>query len=105
MMTRRDFLAGAAALSSSTAVSVAFNGRRLEAREVIARPIATGTQRIALDLAERPMALPCFGGKTLPLWTFQEGSLFPVVRMKLGQRLEAKFRNDLPRDGEFASIH
>ena len=72
---------------------------------MIAQPIATGTKSVAFDLAERPAALPCFNGKTLPLWTFQEGTLFPIVRMKLGQCLEARFKNDLPRPGEHASIH
>jgi len=105
MLTRRQLLAGAAVFSSSTAASFALTGFRAGAREVIGHPIATGAKSVAFDLAERPTALPCFNGKTLPLWTFQEGALFPIVRMKLGERLKTRFKNDLPRPGEHASIH
>ena len=105
MLTRRQLLAGAAVFSSSTAASFALTGLSAGAREVIALPTATGTKSVAFDIAERPAALPCFNGKTLPLWTFQEGTLFPIVRMKLGQCLEARFKNDLPRPAEHASIH
>jgi hypothetical protein len=73
MVTRRELLAGVAAFSGSAAASFAFTSRQeAAAREVIARPIATGTKSVAFDLAERPTALPCFDGKTLPLWTFEE---------------------------------
>jgi FtsP/CotA-like multicopper oxidase with cupredoxin domain len=106
MLTRRQLLAGAAVFSSSTATSFMLTGLDAAgAREVIARPTATGTKSVAFELAERPTALPCFDGKTLPTWTFQEGALFPIVRMKLGQRFEARFKNSLPRAGEYASIH
>ena len=76
MLTRRQLLAGAAVFSSSTAASFVLTGSTAGAREVIARPTATGTESVAFELAERPAALPCFSGKTLPLWTFQEGTLF-----------------------------
>ncbi|MET1045458.1 MAG: multicopper oxidase family protein [Hyphomicrobium sp.] len=106
MVTRRELLVGAAAFSGSAAVGVFAVGRTsVEAREVIAEPIAHGVKSLSLDLAERPTALPCFGGKTLPLWTFESGTTFPIVRMKLGERLDTVFRNHLPRDGEVASIH
>ena len=71
----------------------------------MAEPIASGTRSVAFEMAERPAALPCFNGKTLPLWTSQEGSLYPIVRVKLGERFEAKFKNSLPRAGEYGSIH
>src|SRR5215467_753836 len=101
MVTRRELLAGVAAFSGSAAASFAFTGRRAAAREaVIAEPIAHDTKKLFLDLAERPAALPCFNGHTLPLWTFQEGSLYPIVRMKLGERLDTVYKNDLPRAGE-----
>jgi FtsP/CotA-like multicopper oxidase with cupredoxin domain len=80
-------------------------GRKAAAREVIATPIAHDTKKLFLDLAERPTALPCFNGHTLPLWTFQEGCLYPIVRVKLGERLDTVFKNDLPRPGEYTSIH
>jgi FtsP/CotA-like multicopper oxidase with cupredoxin domain len=106
MVTRRELLAGVAAFSGSAAASFAFAKQRPVPREpVIAQPIAHDTKKLLLDLAERPTALPCCNGKTLPLWTFQEGSLFPVVRMKLGERLDTRFKNDLPRAGEYASLH
>ena len=37
-------------------------------------PAVPGGGTVALDLvaAERPTALPCFGGATLPLWTFSD---------------------------------
>jgi FtsP/CotA-like multicopper oxidase with cupredoxin domain len=111
MLTRRQLLAGAAVFSSSTAASFTLTGLEARTRDVSvvpdvpARPIATGTKNIAFDLAERPTALPCFNGKTLPLWTFEEGTLFPIVRVKLGERLKTTFKNDLPRPGEHASIH
>jgi len=106
MISRRDLLAGAAAFSGSAAVSFALSGRNAIAREpVIAQPMAQGTKHLLLDLAERPTALPCFDGKTLPLWTFEDGTLFPIVRMKLGERLDTRFKNSLPRPGEYVSLH
>ena len=105
MLTRRDLAIGAAAFAGSAAAGFALTGRKVEAREVIAEPIAHGTKSIVFDLAERPTALPCFNGKTLPLWTFQAGTTFPIVRMKLGERLDTVFKNHLPREGEVASIH
>lgn len=106
MVTRRELLTGVAAFSGSAAASFAFAGRKAIAREpVIAQPIAHDTKQLLLDLAERPAALPCFDGKTLPLWTFQEGSLYPIVRMKLGERLDTRYKNDLPRAGEYVSLH
>ena len=61
---------------------------------------------MSLDLvaAERPTALPCFRGATLPLWTFSDFGL-PIVRLKFGERLEASLENRLPRDGEHTSVH
>jgi FtsP/CotA-like multicopper oxidase with cupredoxin domain len=55
--------------------------------------------------AERPTALPCFGGARLPLWTLSDRAWPPVVRLKLGQRLDAGLQNNLPREGEHTSIH
>lgn len=106
MVTRRELLIGVAALSGGAATSFVSGGAyRLEARERLARPIASGTKSLAFELAERPTALPCFGGRALPLWTFQEGTNFPIIRLKLGQRLDVSVKNSLPRSGEYASIH
>ncbi len=110
MVTRRDLIAGAAAFSGSAAAGFLAVGRRVEAgagdpQEVIARPIADGVKAVTFDLAERPTALPCFDGKTLPLWTFEAGATFPIVRMKLGERFDTVFNNNLPMAGEVASIH
>lgn len=105
MVTRRDLMLGAAAFSASAGVGFLSAGPKVQAKDVIAEPIAHGVRSLALDLAERPTALPCFGGKTLPLWTFEAGPTFPIVRVKLGERLDTVFRNRLPRDGEVASIH
>ncbi len=105
MVTRRDLMIGAAAFAGSAGTGFLSVGRRVEAREVIAEPIGHGVKSIAFDLAERPTALPCFNGKTLPLWTFEADTTFPVVRMKLGERLDTVFKNNLPREGEVASIH
>lgn len=105
MVTRRDLIAGAAAFSGSAAAGFLAVGRKVEAREVIAEPIAKGVKAVTFDLAERPTSLPCFGGKTLPLWTFQEGTTIPIVRLKLGERFDTLFKNNLPREGEVASTH
>lgn len=113
--TRRQFVAGAAAFSGGAVVSSAITGwsagaqdalvSNVRAPDVFTQPIASGIKRLALDLAERPTALPCFSGATLPLWTFQEGATFPIVRMRLGERLETQVTNNLPRVGEYVSIH
>lgn len=114
MVTRRDLIAGAAAFSASAATGFLGVARTVEAKskakvaatpEVIAQPIANGVKAVTFDLAERPTALPCFDGKTLPLWTFEEGTTFPIVRLKLGERFDTVFKNNLPVAGEVASIH
>jgi FtsP/CotA-like multicopper oxidase with cupredoxin domain len=71
-------------------------------------PATPGEERVTrLDLvaAERPTALLCFGGASLPLWTFSATDWLPIVRLRLGDRVVARFRNELPRDGEHSSIH
>lgn len=60
---------------------------------------------LRLVAAERPQVLPCFAGHTLPMWTLSETTWLPVVRMQIGDRLEADFENRLPRAGEHSSIH
>ena len=106
MATRRQLLAGAAALTGGAALPFFLRRPTIaQAREIIAEPVASGVHKVAFDLAERPTALPCFDGHTLPMWTFQADPPFPLVRMKLGERLEASFKNDLPQPREHATIH
>lgn len=61
--------------------------------------------RITLTPAERPTVLPAFNGHRMPLWTFTDDDWLPVVRVPFGARLEAEVHNQLPREGEHASIH
>jgi FtsP/CotA-like multicopper oxidase with cupredoxin domain len=70
-----------------------------------ANPGHGGAVTLDLVAAERPTALPCFGGKSLPLWTLSDRAWPPVVRLKLGERLDATFTNDLQDKEEHSSIH
>ncbi len=102
--SRRDLLAGATAFAASGVVR--FGGSSYASE--LPPPAAPGSEEsvaLALVAAERPTALPCFGGATLPLWTLSDQAWPPVVRLKLGQRLDASLRNDLPREGEHTSVH
>jgi FtsP/CotA-like multicopper oxidase with cupredoxin domain len=76
--------------------------------EELPPPAEPGPQRVvAIDLAaaERPLALPCFDGATLPTWTLSDGDWFPIVYLMLGDRLDVRFENRLPREGEHTSLH
>lgn len=106
MLTRRQLVAGAA----SAVVEVGLGGvatmprysRKLSAAAALEPGKTVSVQLIA---AQRSVALPCFGGHALPLWTFADGEWPPVVRMALGDRLEATLHNHLPRAQESTSIH
>ncbi len=102
-MNRRRFLSGAAAFAGATLLPRV--GRSYASE--LPPPAVPGSGKLALDLvaAERPTALPCFNGAKLPLWTFSEKSWLPVVRLKLGERLEVAYQNRLPREGEHSSVH
>ncbi|WP_246669268.1 MULTISPECIES: multicopper oxidase family protein [unclassified Bradyrhizobium] len=63
------------------------------------------TVAVHFTAAERAIALPCFDGRSLPMWTFAEGEWPPVIRLNLGDRLEATLENRLPRAEESTSIH
>jgi FtsP/CotA-like multicopper oxidase with cupredoxin domain len=94
---------GGGALSTFMAYKPApATGRALGA---VPEPVAGRTVEIALDAAERPTALPCFSGQTLPLWTFSADTPLPIVRLTLGDRLRARLANNLPREGEHTSVH
>jgi FtsP/CotA-like multicopper oxidase with cupredoxin domain len=68
-------------------------------------PAQATVTRADFTIAERMTSLPCFKGKALPLWTFQDGADFPFVRLRVGQPFAANFKNNLPRAGEHVTIH
>ena len=83
-LNRRSFLAGASAFAGA---AISRLGGSSYATELPPPAVPGSESAVALDLvaAERPMALPCFGGGKLPLWTLADGAWPPVVRLKLGQ--------------------
>lgn len=102
MLGRRQFIAGAAGAALVGTGAPASYQRALGTAVV---PAPGDTVAVRLTAAERPTALPCFGGAVLPLWTFADGDWPPLIRLKLGDRLEATLENRLPRSGEHTSIH
>lgn len=60
---------------------------------------------VSLEAAERMTALPCFEGKSLPLWTFDATSVCPIIRIKRGQELAVAIKNSLPRADEHITLH
>ena len=104
MPSRRAFLGSAGALAAGFAAS-----RSIRPVEAALPPPATpqGGRVVDVELtaAERPFALPAFGGRALPLWTFSAASPMPVLRLRLGDRLRVRLTNALPRKGEHVSIH
>lgn len=106
MPTRRSFIAGAAALAGTGLFG------RPDAAPALTRslppPLPPGpeaTVRLALTAAERRLSLPCFDGHQLPMWTFTDQAAPPVIRMKLGERLDTNLFNRLTRPGEHITIH
>jgi FtsP/CotA-like multicopper oxidase with cupredoxin domain len=108
MLTRRQFaLAGAATAFAGAAVIGGVNWRRRYNRK-LAPPLKLEpgkTDTIRLVAAERPTALPCFGGQSLPMWTFTEGVWPPIIHLKLGEQLDVTLENKLPGAEESTSIH
>lgn len=106
MLTRRQWVAGAASVAAGAILPRA-SARSSYTRKLGAplEPAAGKTVSVALTAAERPTALPCFGGHALPMWTFADGQWPPVIHLNLGDRLEATLNNRLPRAGESTSIH
>ncbi|MCB1502508.1 MAG: multicopper oxidase family protein [Bauldia sp.] len=104
--TRRRLLAGAGCVAAGV-VLAARGGRAKSAAPLEpALPIPAGRSvPLRFTAAERPTALPCFGGHSLPMWTFSEGTWPPVVRIALGDRLDVTLENRLPRADEHTSIH
>ena len=104
MLNRRRFLAGTGSLAVGAGLArwgAPPSGMALAAA---AAPETGRTVTARLVAAERPGTLPCFAGIRLPMWTFSETWL-PVIRLSLGDRLEAELDNRLPRAGEHTSIH
>ncbi len=79
------------------------------AGDVLTRPPAPlraqPTGAYELEAAERVVALPCFGGSGLPLWTFTSQSTQPVIRLKKGQPFDVVVKNALPTADEIITIH
>ncbi len=106
MLTRRQFVASA----SSVVAGAALTGTGVQARYTqklgaAAEPGTGKTVAARLVAAERQTALPCFGGRALPMWTFGDGAQPAMLRLDLGDRLEASLENRLPRPDEITSIH
>jgi FtsP/CotA-like multicopper oxidase with cupredoxin domain len=106
MLTRRHFVAGAASMGTAAIVGGA-NALGPYTRNLGPRvaPGAGKTVAVRLTAAERPTTLACFDGHSLPMWTFADGAWPPLIRLNLGDRLDATLKNQLPRTEESTSIH
>jgi FtsP/CotA-like multicopper oxidase with cupredoxin domain len=103
--TRRQLIAGAAAFAAGGALARVIGRSSKAHAEAAALRSVDGRLQVSLVAAERPQALPCFAGRTLPLWTFADDTFLPILRLKAGETLQAKVTNRLPRPGEHISIH
>jgi FtsP/CotA-like multicopper oxidase with cupredoxin domain len=82
--------------------------RRFAPTRALGPPPSVGagkTVSVRFPAAERLTALPCFGDRKLPMWTFADGPWPPIIRLDLGDRLEATLDNHLSRSGESTTIH
>ncbi len=105
IVTRRRFLAGAGCLALGSGLVRSGRGAAATPLPPPAEPGSGRTVALSLVAAERPGTLPCFAGHRLPMWTLGDATWLPVVRMAIGDRLEAVFENRLPRADEHSSIH
>ena len=106
MLTRRQLMLSAAALGGAGALGAwIFSPAVAEALAPRLEPKSGKTVIADFDITERQIAMPAFGGKSLPLWTFQDGPDFPVLRLQLGDTLKARIKNALTRPGEHVTIH
>ena len=106
MLTRRHFIAGTACLVAGAGVAGATRVAALA--RTLPPPLPPGagsTVSARFVAAERQVDLPCFDGRAMPMWTFSDGEWPPVLRIRLGDRLDVVVENDLPRDDEQISIH
>jgi FtsP/CotA-like multicopper oxidase with cupredoxin domain len=106
MLTRRQFLAAAAGTTAAVAGAGA-NEPPVYSRKLGPILSLDGSKTVAVQLAaaERTVALPCFGGRSLPLWTFADGAWPPAIRLDLGDWLEVTLENQLPMPDQSTSIH
>jgi FtsP/CotA-like multicopper oxidase with cupredoxin domain len=108
MQTRRTILIGAGAAAGVGVLAYALAPRRFVPTRALAPAPRMGegkTVSVKFQAAERSTALPCFGDRKLPIWTFADGAWPPIVRLDLGDRLEVTLENHLTRAGEATSIH
>ena len=106
VLSRRGFLTGAACLATGMATIRSSSPATYSA--ALAAPAELGAEEKIMAhfvAAERQTALPCFGGNSLPMWTFSDDGWLPVIRLNLGDRLDTVLDNRLPREGEHTSIH
>lgn len=105
MIDRRKILLSSAAVAG---LAIA-RPMAVSSTPAVSRPprivLAGNGQILNLEIAERMTALPCFNGKSLPLWTFDAEGNMPVVRVKLGETVDVSVKNALPRAGEHVTIH
>jgi FtsP/CotA-like multicopper oxidase with cupredoxin domain len=107
MLTRRNFLLGGAGLAATNGLSLFGAGRFMPASIAAAETPSSGRSvPVRLVAAERATALPCFAGRSLPLWTYSDSAPWPAaIRIDRGDRLEVVLDNRLPRNGEHTSVH
>jgi FtsP/CotA-like multicopper oxidase with cupredoxin domain len=116
-ITRRDFIKlmglGAGTLTLSACGLIPPNSRFAvpTTAPVILTPLASVPVSLAVDLTAGRATLPIFSGAETPVWRYQpsvrEGSaesiqelsgsyLGPIFRVKTGQRIQVRLKNDLP---------
>ena len=77
-LNRRKFLSGASAFAGASVLTRLGGSSYAAELPPPADPETGRVVNLSLVAAERPTALPCFGGATLPLWTFSDDWL-PIV--------------------------
>ncbi len=105
MINRRALLAGIAATAGAAGLRLADRPGYAQELGLPPESRAGRTVRTTLVAAERPQVLPCFGGVSLPMWTYAALKPVPVIRLTQGDRLEVRLLNRLPRPDEHTSIH
>lgn len=105
-ISRRHLLRAGGVLAGMAALPLLARGNADAGRALgpAAEPGAGRLIEADFTAAERMTALPCFDGHKLPLWTFTEDPYPPVIRMALGDTLEARVANALPGE-EHLTVH
>jgi FtsP/CotA-like multicopper oxidase with cupredoxin domain len=104
-LTRRGFVLGMASLAGGAVRPTGLAALGQATLPPPADPVVGKTVAVNLAAAERPTALPCFDGLSLPLWTFSDDDWLPTIRVNLGDALDVTFDNHLTRKNEYTSIH